>query len=46
MYAGSVFKDTVGKTMAAKGDLNQGLLEWQKRIVDYGKQQGIDVTTP
>lgn len=45
MYAGSVFKDTVGKAMAAKGDLNQGLLDWQARIVDYGKQQGIEVTT-
>lgn len=44
VYANSVFKDTVGQSLAT--DTNAGLVAWQKRIVDYGTQQGFKVTTP
>ncbi|ROR38052.1 ABC transporter substrate-binding protein [Kitasatospora cineracea] len=45
VYANSVFKDTVGQSVNG-GDLNAGLGAWQKRIADYGNQQGFKVTTP
>ena len=42
-YAYSSFTDTIGKAIAAKGDLSAGLDAWQKALVDYGTQQGFDV---
>jgi multiple sugar transport system substrate-binding protein len=42
-YANNVFGDSVGKQIGAKGDLNAGLVEWQKTLVDYGNQQGFQV---
>ncbi|MFG2823496.1 ABC transporter substrate-binding protein [Kitasatospora sp. NPDC048365] len=46
VYANSVFKDTVGQALGAGTDVNAGLTAWQKRITDYGTQQGFKVTTP
>lgn len=42
-YGYSSFNDTVGKAIAAKGDLSVALDAWQKNLVDYGTQQGFDV---
>lgn len=42
-FAYSSFSDTLGKTIADKGDLSAGLDAWQKTLVDYGTQQGFDV---
>ncbi|MGV9268343.1 ABC transporter substrate-binding protein [Kitasatospora sp. NPDC003701] len=44
VYANSVFKDTVGPSFGS--GINQGLTAWQKRITDYGNQQGFKITTP
>ncbi|MFI5529454.1 ABC transporter substrate-binding protein [Kitasatospora sp. NPDC051853] len=44
VYANSVFKDTVGQTFGT--GIDAGLGAWQKRIVEYGTQQGFKVTTP
>ncbi|MET0975785.1 MAG: sugar ABC transporter substrate-binding protein, partial [Leifsonia sp.] len=35
VYANSIFGDTVGQAYANQGDLNAGLAEWQKQLVDY-----------
>ena len=43
VYANSIFGDTVGQSYANKGDLNDGLAEWQKQLVDYGNGQGFTV---
>lgn len=45
VYANSVFKDTVGATVTAGSNVSAGLSAWQKRISDYGKQQGFAVTS-
>ena len=42
-FAYSSFTDTIGKAIAAKGDLSAGLDTWQKALVDYGTQQGFTV---
>lgn len=42
-FAYSSFSDTLGKTIANKGDMSAGLDAWQKTLVDYGTQQGFDV---
>jgi multiple sugar transport system substrate-binding protein len=42
-YAYSSFGDSVGKAIAAKGDLSAALDVWQKTLVDYGTQQGFEV---
>jgi multiple sugar transport system substrate-binding protein len=41
LYANSIFPDTVGKAYLNGSDINAGLLEWQKALVDYGNQQGF-----
>jgi multiple sugar transport system substrate-binding protein len=43
VYANSVFADTVGKSYAAKGDLNAGLKAWQDNLSSYGNSQGFKV---
>ncbi|HKS49635.1 MAG TPA: sugar ABC transporter substrate-binding protein [Amycolatopsis sp.] len=43
LYADSIFNDTVGKAYLNSSDLNAGLLDWQKALVDYGNQQGFSV---
>jgi multiple sugar transport system substrate-binding protein len=43
VYANSIFGDTVGQSYANKADLNEGLAEWQKQLVDYGDEQGFTV---
>lgn len=42
-YAYSSFGNSVGKAIAAKGDLSAALDVWQKDLVDYGTQQGFEV---
>ena len=42
-YANNVFGDSVGKALGSKSDLNTGLVEWQKTLVDYGNAQGFSV---
>ncbi|MGW2540296.1 ABC transporter substrate-binding protein [Kitasatospora sp. NPDC001574] len=44
VYANSVFKDTVGQSFTS--GINGGLTAWQKRITEYGNQQGFKVTAP
>ncbi|MFE1646891.1 ABC transporter substrate-binding protein [Microbacterium sp. P01] len=43
VYANSIFGDTVGQAYKNGTDLNAGLEEWQKQLVDYGNQQGFTV---
>ena len=45
VYANSVFKDTVGQPISAGTEVGAGLATWQRRIVDYGKQQGFQMST-
>jgi len=42
-YAYSSYTETMGKALAAKGDLSAGLDAWQKALVGYGTQQGFSV---
>ncbi|MEO7017895.1 MAG: extracellular solute-binding protein [Leifsonia sp.] len=42
-YAYSSYTETMGKALAAKGDLSAGLDAWQKALVTYGTQQGFAV---
>jgi len=42
-YAYSSYTETMGKALAAKGDLSAGLDAWQKALVSYGTQQGFSV---
>ncbi|MGK9149406.1 sugar ABC transporter substrate-binding protein [Plantibacter flavus] len=44
VYANSIFADTVGQSYANKADLNDGLADWQKQLVEYGNTQGFTVT--
>ncbi|HEU5470682.1 MAG TPA: sugar ABC transporter substrate-binding protein [Actinophytocola sp.] len=43
LYADSIYNDTVGKAYLAGTDINSGLMDWQKALVDYGNQQGFSV---
>lgn len=40
----SSFNDTIGKQIAAKGDLVAGMAAWETALTDYGTQQGFTVT--
>ena len=42
-YANSIFADTVGKAYLNATDIDGGLGDWQKALVDYGNQQGFSV---
>lgn len=44
LYANSIYGDSVGKSYLNAGDLNAGLSDWQKSLVDYGNKQGFTVT--
>ena len=44
LYANTVYADTVGKSYLNSTDINAGLMDWQKTLVDYGNQQGFSVT--
>ncbi|MFC9331305.1 ABC transporter substrate-binding protein [Kitasatospora sp. NPDC057015] len=46
VYANSVFKDTVGQGIAGNGSISSGMEAWQKRITDFGTQQGFSIATP
>lgn len=43
VYANSIFGDTVGQAYVNGSDINAGLEEWQKQLVEYGNQQGFTV---
>jgi multiple sugar transport system substrate-binding protein len=43
LYANSVFADTVGKSYLNGTDIDAGLRDWQKALMDYGNQQGFTV---
>ncbi|UOE44187.1 ABC transporter substrate-binding protein [Agromyces larvae] len=43
VYANSIFGDTVGQSYANAGDLNDGLADWQDKLVAYGNDQGFSV---
>lgn len=45
LYANGIYGDTVGKSYLDTSDLDPGLAEWQRALVDYGNQQGFTVTT-
>jgi multiple sugar transport system substrate-binding protein len=38
------WNETVGKSMADKGDTAAALDDWQQRVTDYAKNQGFEVT--
>jgi len=42
-YVGTVYKDTVGQAIANKTSIADGFKAWQKRIKDYGTEQGFKV---
>ncbi len=44
VYANSIFGDTVGQSYVNKSDLNEGLAEWQRQLVEYGNEQGFTVS--
>ena len=46
VYANSVFKDTVGQGIGGSGSMSAGMAAWQKRITDFGSQQGFSVSAP
>jgi multiple sugar transport system substrate-binding protein len=43
VYANSIFNDTVGQAYVSGTTLQQGLLDWQRKCVKYGREQGFDV---
>jgi multiple sugar transport system substrate-binding protein len=43
LYANSIYADTVGKAYLNGTDIDAGLQDWQKALVDYGKAQGFTV---
>ncbi|PPF10618.1 sugar ABC transporter substrate-binding protein [Rathayibacter sp. AY1A5] len=44
VYANSVFGDTVGQAYANGTSLDQGLADWQSKLVQYGNAQGFTVS--
>jgi multiple sugar transport system substrate-binding protein len=44
VYANSVFKDSVGQSIAGAADINAGLTAWQQQISTYAQQQGFTVS--
>lgn len=44
VYANSIFNDTVGKAYVSDATLEEGLALWQEELVQYGSQQGFDVS--
>ena len=43
VYANSIYGDTVGQSYVNGADINGGLEEWEKQLVEYGNQQGFTV---
>jgi multiple sugar transport system substrate-binding protein len=41
LYANTIFADTVGKAYLNGTDIDAGLMDWQRALVDYGNQQGF-----
>ncbi|WP_230672607.1 ABC transporter substrate-binding protein [Rathayibacter sp. Leaf248] len=44
VYANSVFGDTVGQAYANGTSLDDGLADWQSKLVQYGNEQGFTVS--
>ncbi|MCO1580260.1 sugar ABC transporter substrate-binding protein [Crossiella sp. SN42] len=44
-YANTQFKDTVGQAIVNRTALGPALADWQRRIADYGREQGFTITT-
>ncbi|KQQ09723.1 ABC transporter substrate-binding protein [Rathayibacter sp. Leaf296] len=44
VYANSVFGDTVGQAYANGTSLDDGLADWQGKLVQYGNEQGFTVS--
>ncbi|MEU9019406.1 extracellular solute-binding protein [Actinomadura sp. NPDC048394] len=42
-YANSAYDETLGKAISDHADLKAALTAWQKKLVDYAKQQGFTV---
>ncbi|MDR0416488.1 MAG: extracellular solute-binding protein [Propionibacteriaceae bacterium] len=42
-YVSSIYADTVGQEIAAKGSIAAGFQVWQERIIAYAKDQGFTV---
>ena len=40
----SVFKDSVGQAYLNGTDLNEGLKQWQAQLVQYGQEQGFQIS--
>jgi len=45
VYANSIFNDTVGKAYTSSTTLQQGLKNWQSKLVSYGNDQGFSVSS-
>ncbi|GAA2434604.1 sugar ABC transporter substrate-binding protein [Streptomyces macrosporus] len=43
VYANSVFNDTVGKAYVSDTSLAEGLEDWRRSSVEYGREQGFTV---
>jgi multiple sugar transport system substrate-binding protein len=43
-YANSVYADAVGPLYLEQGDINDGLIAWQDRNLQYGAEQGFTVS--
>jgi multiple sugar transport system substrate-binding protein len=43
VYANSIYGDTVGQSYVNGSDINGGLEEWEKQLIEYGNQQGFTV---
>lgn len=44
VYANSIFNDTVGQAYVSGTTLQQGLDDWQSKLVKYGDEQGFNVS--
>ncbi|NAZ76589.1 extracellular solute-binding protein [Kineococcus sp. T13] len=42
-YAYTNFNDTLGKVISEKGELADGLQQWQEALVSYGEKQGFTI---
>lgn len=44
VYANSIYADTVGQAYQNGTSLDDGLLDWQEKLITYGNAQGFTVT--
>ncbi|WP_411120110.1 ABC transporter substrate-binding protein [Streptomyces sp. 058-1L] len=43
IYAVTIFNDQVGKAYTGEKSLDEGLKDWEKQLIKYGKEQGFTV---